>query len=64
MIDGCKNDFSKLYTTKVDHHISSGFSMFKISLFKDIGNTYDAYKGKNWMEKVLWILKKTPAEDN
>ena len=54
MTDGCKNDFSKLYTTKVGHHISSGFSMFKISLFKDIGNTYDAYTGKNWMEKVLW----------
>ena len=51
-INGCKNNSGNSYKTKVDKHISCGFSMSAISSFKNIQNKYDAYKGRDCM-KVL-----------
>ena len=38
--DGCKNNPEKPSTTKAVKHIPSGFSMSKISSFKDIENKH------------------------
>ena len=35
-IDGCKNDHEKSSTTNVSKHITSDFSVFTVSSFKDI----------------------------
>ena len=39
-IDGCKNNPANSFTTKVDEHILSGFSMYVILPFKSIGNKH------------------------
>ena len=44
--DGWKNNFEELSTTKVDEHISSGYSMSTIWTFDGIENKYDVYRGE------------------
>ena len=50
-IDRCKNYLENLSARKVNEHISSGFSMSTISLFRSIGNKHDVYRGKDCMKK-------------
>ena len=45
-IDRCKNYPKNSLSTKVDKHIPSGFSMSKVSCFKNIKNKHDEYRGK------------------
>ena len=56
-IDGCKNDSENSFTTKVDKHILSGFSMSTISSFKNIENKHDVYRGKDCMKKFCESLR-------
>ena len=49
MIDDLKNDSEKPSITKVN--IPSRFSMSTISLYKDIGNKHDVYRGKEVTNK-------------
>ena len=46
-IDGCKNNPENLFTTKIDEHIPSGFSMSTISSFENIENKHVVYRSKN-----------------
>ena len=50
-IDGCKNNSENSSTTKVGKQIPSGFSISAISLFKNIENKHDTYRGKDCMKK-------------
>ena len=50
-IDGCKYKPGNLFTIKVSEHISSGFSMSKITSLKSIENMHDVYRGKAYMRK-------------
>ena len=45
--DGCKNNPEYSSITKVNQHISSGFSMSTISSFRSIEDKHDAYSGKD-----------------
>ena len=45
-INGCINNHKNLFTTKVNEHIPSGFSMSTILSFKSIQNKHDVYRGK------------------
>ena len=56
-IDGCKNNPKKSPTTKVGEHIPSGFSMSRISLFKDTENKHDVYRGKYCMKNFCESLR-------
>ena len=49
-IDGYKNSAENSSTTKVDEHISSGFSMPTISSVKSIEHKHDVYRGKDCMK--------------
>ena len=56
-IDGCKNDSENSFTTKVDKHVLSGFSMSTISSFKNIENKHDVYRGKDCMKTFCGSLR-------
>ena len=56
-IDGCKNDSENSFTTKVDKHVLSGFSMSTISSFKNIENKHDVYRGKDCMKTFCESLR-------
>ena len=45
-IDGCKNNPENSSTTKVNEHISSGFSMSTISSFRSTENKNHIYRCK------------------
>ena len=51
--DECKNNSQKSSIAKLGEHVSSGFSMSTISLFKEIENKHDVYRGKDSMKKFL-----------
>ena len=55
-IDGCKNNLENSYTTKLNEHIPSGFSMSIISSFKNIENLY---RGKVYMTKFFESLRES-----
>ena len=55
--DACKNNSENSSTTKTGEHIPSGFSMSKLSSFKNIEHNHDAYRGKDCMEKLGESLK-------
>ena len=59
-IDECKNNPEKSPTTKVNEHIPSRFSMSTMSLFKDIENKYDVYRGQDCM-KIFCVYSKEHA---
>ena len=48
-IDELKNNPEYQFTIKVNEHISLGFSMSTISLFKVVINKQDVYRGKDYM---------------
>ena len=50
-IDGCQNNFEKLFTTKVGQHISSGYSISIIWTFQGVENKHDVYRGEDCMKK-------------
>ena len=52
--DGCKSNPEKIFTTKVDEHIPSCFSMSAILSFKCIENKHSLYCGKGFM---AWFCK-------
>ena len=56
--DACKNNSENSSTTKAGEHIPSGFSMSKLSSFKNIEHNHDVYRGKDCMEKLGESLKK------
>ena len=55
-IGRCKNNPENLYTTKVNKHILSGFSMSTISSFRSVENRHDVYRGEDCMEKFCEFL--------
>ena len=62
MIDGRKKSPENSFTTKVDEHIISGFSMSTISLLKIIENRHDVYRGKDCMRKFCESLREHPMK--
>ena len=56
-IDGCKNNPQNSFTTKVSQHISSGFSMSTISLFRSTENKHDVERGKDCMKTFCESLR-------
>ena len=55
--DRCQNNPENSFTTKVYECISSVFSMFTVSSFKDIENNHDVYRGKDYMKKFCESLR-------
>ena len=55
-IDGCKTILKTLLQWKVSEHISSGFFISAISLFKSIEHKHDVCRVKNWMKKFCESL--------
>ena len=55
--DGCKKNPENLSTAKVREHIPSGFSVSKISSFKNIESKHDAYRGKDCIKKFYESLR-------
>ena len=56
-IDGCKSNSENSFTTKVSNYIPSGFSVSTISLFRDIENKHNVYRGKYCMKKFCECLR-------
>ena len=56
-IDRCKNNPENSFTTKVDKHIQSGFSISTISLFRSIENKHDVYRGKDCVKEFREPLR-------
>ena len=50
-IDTCENDPNKSYTTKINKHIPSGYSIFKHCSFDKSKNKLNYYRGDDCMEK-------------
>ena len=53
-MDRYKNNPSK---TKLHEHISPGLSLSAMMSFKDTGNKYDVYRGKDCMKKFCECLQ-------
>ena len=60
----CKNNPENSSTTRVNEHIPLSFSISTISSFRSIENKHDVYRDKDFMKKVLWILKGARTQDN
>ena len=56
-IDICKNNPENSSTTKISKHIPSGFSKFTMSLFRNIENKYDLYRGKSCIKNFCELLR-------
>ena len=61
-IDGCKNNPENLFATKLSEHISSAFSMSKISSFETIENKHDVYRDKDCTKKFCESLREHTME--
>ena len=57
IMDECKNNSEKIFTTKASEHIISGFSTSTISSFKERENKHDVYRDQDWMKKVRESLR-------
>ena len=55
--DGCKNSPENSFTTKVNKHIPSDFSISTISSFKSIEKKHDVCRGKDCMKKFCKSLR-------
>ena len=53
----CHNDPEKSSTTKINKHISSGYSLFTYSSFDEKENKLDYYRGEDCMKKFCEDLK-------
>ena len=56
-IDTCENDPNKSYTTKMNKHIPSGYSIFTHCSFDESKNKLNYYRGDNCMEKFCKDLR-------
>ena len=56
-IDTCKNDPNKSYTTKINKHIPSGYSIFTHCSFDESKNKLNYYRGDDCMEKFCKDLR-------
>ena len=56
-IDGCKNNPENSSTTNVSEQIPPGFLMSTISLFRNIENKHDVYRGKDCMKTFCEFLR-------
>ena len=56
-INECKNNHENSPTTKVSEHIPSDFQMSAITLFRNIENKHDVYRGKDCIKKFCEILR-------
>ena len=56
-IDTCENDLNKSYTTKINKHISSGYSIFTHCSFDESKNKLNYYRGDDCMEKFCKDLR-------
>ena len=54
----CYNDPEKSSTTKINKHISSGYSLFRCSSFNTIENKLGYYRDEDCMKKFCEDLKK------
>ena len=54
----CHNDPEKSSTTKINKHISTGYSLFTRSSFDTIENKLDYYRDEDFMNKFCEDLKK------
>ena len=55
-----KNNPENSFTSEVNKHIPSAFSMFTILSFKNKENNHDVYKGKDCMKKFCESLREHP----
>ena len=56
-IDTCENDPNKSYTTKINKHISSGYSIFTHCSFDESKNKLNYYRGDDCMKKFCKDLR-------
>ena len=56
-IDTCENDPNKSYTTKINKHIPSGYSIFTHCSFDESKNKLNYYRGDDCMEKFCKDLR-------
>ena len=56
-IDTCENDPNKSYTTKINKHILSGYSIFTHCSFDEFKNKLNYYRGDDCMEKFCKELR-------
>ena len=56
-IDTCENDPNKSYTTKINKHIPSGYSIFTHCSFDESKNRLNYYRGDDCMEKFCKDLR-------
>ena len=56
-IDTCENDPNKSYTTKINKHIPSSYSIFTHCSFDESKNKLNYYKGDDCMEKFCKDLR-------
>ena len=56
-IDTCENDPNKSYTTKINKHIPSGYSIFTHCSFDESKNKLNYYRGDDCMEKFCKYLR-------
>ena len=63
-IDTCENDPNKSYTTKINKHIPSGYSIFTHCSFDESKNKLNYYRGDDCMENFLQRFKRTLYKNN
>ena len=56
-MDTCKNDRNKSFTTKINKHIPSGYSIFTHCSFDESKNKLNYYRGDDCMEKFCIDLR-------
>ena len=56
-IDTCENDSNKSYTTKINKHIPSGYSIFTHCSFDESKNKLNYYRGDDCMKKFCKDLR-------
>ena len=56
-IDTCESDPNKSYTTKINKHIPSGYSIFTHCSFDESKNKLNYYRGDDCMEKFCKDLR-------
>ena len=57
-IDTCHSNPEKTWTTKINKHTGSGYSLFLYYLFDEIKNNHDCFTGKDCIKRSAEDLKK------
>ena len=60
----CHNNPEKSSTTKINKHTPSGYSSFTQCSFDKTKNSFDYYRGKDYMKIFCLELKKNMQQNN